>query len=154
MASKKRRSGKTTVLKLDFAPNAEDGFTGMQADLKLNPIKTPFKIKSNTYTLISAAHTLHLIPRGEPFIKWMNECWRILKEGGQMRISTPYAGNTSFWSDPRSVNGVTPQTFFYFDPGHPTKLWGTFKPKPWKIEQTYFQQEGTIEVLLSKRAEK
>ena len=142
-----------TVLKLDFAPQKEQGFVGVVEDLHLDPTKTPFKIKSGTYTLISAAHIVHTIGRGKPFIEWMNECWRILKVGGQMRISSPYAGNTSYWSDPRSVNGITAQTFFYFDPLHPLGLYNTFKPKPWELGPVYFQQEGMVEVLLTKRAE-
>lgn len=139
------------VLKLDLAPYKEQGFIGMQEDFKHDPTVTPFPIKDEVFTLLSAAHMVHTIGRGKPFIEWMNECWRVLKYDGQLRISTPYAGNTSFWSDPRSVNGLTPQSFFYFDPLHPTGMYKTFKPQPWKIEQTFFQVEGMIEVLLSKR---
>lgn len=33
-------------------------------------------------------------------IKFMNECWRVMKEDGQLLISTPYAGSFGYWQDP------------------------------------------------------
>lgn len=139
------------VLKLDLAPYPGENFIGMTVDLKHDPVITPFPIADEQFTLISAAHVAHHVQRGKEFIKWMDECWRILKQGGQMRLSAPYAGNTAFWTDPLAVNGITPQTFYYFDPLHPTGLYKTFKPHPWEIKETYFQAEGSVEILLIKR---
>src|SRR2546421_152960 len=39
------------------------------------------------------------------FLRFMDECWRIMKPGGQLMITTPYAGSFGFWQDPTHING-------------------------------------------------
>lgn len=115
---------------------------------------TPWPFPTESVTLLSASHVVeHINPHDFGFIKFMDEAWRVLKYGGQFRISTPYAGSTGYWSDPTHVNPCTHHTFHYFDPLQVTGLYSEYKPKPWKIEQLYFQIDGNLEVLLSKRYE-
>lgn len=123
-------------------------------DIVWDLTKTPWPIPDNTFTLVSASHVLEHIPRENGvFIDVMNECWRVLKYDGQMRIAVPFAGSTMFWADPTHVNGIVPQTFHYFDPLAPMKTYHVYKPKPWKIEQCYWQPDGILECLLTKRRE-
>lgn len=142
---------KKKVVKLDLSPKKDEGFVGMVEDIRHDPLELPWPVRSDSVTLISAASVVHRVdPRQRGFIKFMDEAWRVLKEGGQMRIATPYGVNTGFISDPLSLNACTPQTFHYFDPQQGTKLYERYKPRPWKIESCYWQVDGLMEVLLSK----
>lgn len=134
------------VLKVDLGTiNPEEGFVAC-------PLKMKLPFPDHSVTLLSAAHVIEKIPR-EKFIDFMNECWRVLKIDGQMRIAAYYGGSTPFWADPTHVNGCTMQTWSYFDPeSYEGNLYKKYKPKPWKIVSCYVQTEMTMEVLLSKRA--
>jgi len=133
------------VIKVDLGTKTpEDGFIAC-------PITKRFPFPDNSVTLLSAAHVIEKIPR-DKFIFFMDECWRVLKEDGQLRIAAYYGGSTPFWADPTHVNGVTIQTFNYFDPeGMGGALYKKYKPKPWRVLTCFVQVECTIEVLLSKR---
>ena len=61
-------------------------------------------------------------------IDLMNECWRVMKPGGQVLISTPYAGSFGYFQDPTHCNPANEATFTYFDPAYP--LYGIYRPKP------------------------
>lgn len=94
----------------------------------------------------------HIIEHIKPWltIDLLNELWRIMKLGGQLALSTPYAGSTGFWQDPTHCNGCVAATFQYFDPHYP--LWQIYKPKPWRIEKGFpaWQVNGNMEVLMEK----
>ena len=112
----------------------------------------PLPFPDETFTLISASHVLEHIPREDGvFISLMNDLWRILKKGGQFRFVVPYGGSTLYYADPTHINPIVPQTIHYFDPFASMRTYHVYKPKPWKTEQMYWQPEGTIECLLSKR---
>lgn len=133
------------VLKVDLGTKTpEEGF--IPCDIKK---RLPFP--DNSITLISAAHSLEKVPR-EKFMALMDECWRVLKVDGQFRIAMYYGGSTPFWADPHNVNGLTIQSWHYFDPlALDGALYKKYKPKPWKIAQVFVQTECTMEVLLIKR---
>lgn len=133
------------VIKLDLGVETpEDGFIAC-------PITRRLPYPDYSVTLLSAAHVIEKIPR-DRFIAFMDECWRVLKEGGQLRIAAYYGGSTPFWADPKHVNGTTIQTWNYFDPeGGGGMLYQKYKPKPWKILSCFVQVQCTIEVLLEKR---
>jgi predicted SAM-dependent methyltransferase len=113
----------------------------------------PWPFGDHTATLIKASFVVEKInPANNGFIKFMNECWRILKTGGQLMISTPYAGSQSYWSDPTNINGCTAHTWEWFDPLHPANHYKDYKPLPWEITKgPFFQSDGLLEVLLVKR---
>lgn len=147
------------ILKLDIGGgfNPEKGFINMdmralpEVDVVHDVEAMPWPFPDKTFTLLSAAHIIeHINPHKFGFIKFMNECWRILKYDGQFRISTPYGGSTHYLSDPTHVNPVVPHTFHYFDPFQMTKLYNQYEPAPWKIQQLYWSPDGNIECLLSK----
>ena len=114
---------------------------------------TPWPLPDNCATLVMASHIVeHINPAKEGFIKFMDECWRVLKIGGQMMIATPYAGSEGYWSDPTHCNPCTVQTWGYFDPENTGNLYEVYKPKPWRVVQCFFQSNGNMEVLLQKRS--
>lgn len=148
---RRKATDKDTVIKVNLSPRPEEGFVQIK-----DPLKLPWPLKDSSVTLLSAAGIVHRInPVDKGFIKWMDEAWRVLKVGGQMRIATPYGVGAGFISDPCSLNPCTPQTFHYFDPEQATMLYAKYHPKPWKIEPNgvFWQTDGLLEILLSKRAD-
>lgn len=87
-------------------------------------------------------------------MRFMDECWRVSRDDGQLAVVLPYAGSSGFYQDPTHASPITEATFFYFDPSHQSNLWSIYKPKPWKIDLSAYQANGNIEVILSKRAMK
>ena len=111
-------------------------------------------IKKGLVTEKEITETIGEIAPGPIFMRFMDEVWRILKPGGQFMAAFPFAGSGGFWQDPTHINGITHHTLAYFDPldagGH---LYKIYKPKPWKINFSSWNQEGNMEVVLEKRLE-
>lgn len=156
------RIHKDDILKLDLGcgDNKLDDHIGMDlvdqrgVDVVWDMTKTPWPFPDATFALISSSHSLeHVSREGGAFLRVMNECWRVLKFDGQMRVATPYGGSTMYFADPTHVNPIVPQTFHYFDPMAPLKTYHVYKPKPWRIDQMFFAPDGIIECLLTKRRE-
>lgn len=89
---------------------------------------------------------------GPAFLNVMNEVWRVMKVGGQFAFVVPHAASQGFQQDPTHINMINETTMMYFDPLHPSGLYGFYRPKPWKLEQQYAQLNGNLEVVLVKRA--
>ena len=151
---------KNTVVKLDVGSgeNQEPGFINMdRRKLKgvdiVQDVEKPWSLPDECITLIMARHLVeHINPANQGFLKFMDECWRVLKVGGQMMLVTPYAGSAGYWADPTHINGCTPKTWSYFDPLDSNGLfYYQYRPKPWKILKCFFQVDGNMEVLLEKR---
>ena len=119
--------------------------------------KLPWPFPDSSIDLIRADNIISKVRReGNQFIKFMDECWRILKNNGEFMIATPYAGSYQFYQDPLNINPCNECTFAYFDPLEPIAgqdLYKLYKPKPWKIKHMSFQLNGMMEVLLEKRKE-
>lgn len=75
----------------------------------------------------------------DEFKEVMNECWRVLKQGGYLWIKSPDALNwfEGAFADPTHKRFfVWPRSFYYVQGGHPTyenygKEYGF---KPWKVK--------------------
>ncbi len=115
----------------------------------------PWPFQDESVLQILASHVVeHVNPADGHFLRWMNECWRILVPNGVMGIVAPYAGSHGFWQDPTHCNGVNETTFAYFDPEHPSignGLWGFYQPQPWRIRECFWSPVGNIEVIMEKR---
>ncbi len=123
-------------------------------DIVLDLEKTPYTdIPSNCAKLIIASHIVeHIKPW--LFIDVMNEWWRILKKGGQLVISTPYAGSAGFWQDPTHIKGFNEMSFAYFDPLEKNcgdTLYKIYRPNPWMLKEQHWNMSGNLEILLLKR---
>lgn len=153
---KKRNQG----IKLDVACGAhKQGPEWVGIDIQKFPgvdivhdIETyPWPLPNECVSLAVASHIVeHINPAKFGFINWMNECWRVMKPGGELMIATPYAGSPGYWWDPTHVNGCTEVTWTYFDPTHESKFWEFYKPKPWKIKTNLWNMNGNLEVVLIK----
>lgn len=153
-----------SVIKLDLGGGTtpQEGFINMDirdlpsVDVVHDWEAIPWPFPDASLSLIMAGHVVeHVNPANFGFIKWMNEAWRILKHGGQLMISTPFAGSMGYWSDPTHVNPCTNVTWEWFDPlaSSGSGLYRMYSPKPWKIEKLYWSLDGNMECLLSKRRE-
>jgi len=97
---------------------SESPFRYVQANLSLSPI--PFE--SDTFDSISAFDFIEHVPRqvvidGDialPFIRLMNEIWRVLKPGGLFYAVTPAYPSPAAFQDPTHVNIITIKTHDYF----------------------------------------
>jgi len=160
---KKLLKNKGAIIKLDLGSgeNQEPGFINIDCR-KLPGVhivhdveSLPWPLPDGCATLVMARHLVeHINPAKGGFIKFMDECWRVLKYEGQMMILTRYGGCSFYWADPTHVNGCSPETWSYFDP-HAAGgiLYGHYRPKPWKILNCFYQVNGNMEVLMSKRRE-
>lgn len=85
----------------------------------------PFK--DGSFAAINAVHVLEHIPN---IVKTMNECYRVLQDGGEMTIRVPGFPNVEAVQDPTHIRFFVPETFGYFTrKGALTGLKHTFKQK-------------------------
>ena len=149
---------KNSGIKLDIGcgDHKQKGFMGMDfrktknSDLVWNCENVPYPIPDAVCTTILCSHLIeHLKPW--LIIDIINEWWRISKVGGQLWLSTPYAGSFGFWQDPTHTKPWNEATAEYFDPSK--FLFNIYKPKPWKIIKNDWYQQGNLEIILEKRPE-
>ena len=117
--------------------------------------KTPWPFSNECADLLAAPFLIEKInPHKYGFIKFMDEAWRVLKQGGQFMISTTYGGSYQYNQDPTNVNPCNEATFCYFDPLDQMakgELYKVYHPKPWKVMTLAFKVGDYLEVLLEKR---
>jgi len=82
--------------------------------------------------------------------RFMDECWRVTKVGGQAAFALPYATSSGFHQDPTHSSPINEATWAYFDPTHQSGLCSIYRFKPWRIEMCTFQVNGFMEVILEK----
>lgn len=131
----------------------QPGFIGMDKR-KLDDVEIvhdaevfPWPFEDNSVSVIKMSHFVEHV---KPWltVDLINECWRILEPDGKLLISTPYAGGFRYWQDPTHCNGFNEATFSYFDPREP--LYQIYRPKPWRIDNLFWQIHGDIEVSMTK----
>ena len=121
--------------------------------------ETPWPLPDECVLTATASHVLeHINPHKGVFINVMNEIWRVLKPNGQFAFVVPHASSHGYQQDPTHCNMLNETTMHYFDPDPEgrsmgAQLYNFYRPKPWKIERQYFNPQGNLEVLLTKRLE-
>lgn len=111
-----------TIIKYDIAcgNNKQQGFVGVditregtQADIVYDLEKFPWKFaKDNTVDEIFCSHYVEHTP---DLIKFMDECYRILKTGGKMTVFAPYYSSIRAWQDPTHKRAISEASFIYFN---------------------------------------
>jgi predicted SAM-dependent methyltransferase len=107
----------------------------------------PWQIKSASVDLAMASHLVEHI-KSWLSLDFMNEVWRILKDGSMFFVSTPYAGSFRYFQDPTHCNPWNEATVEYFIKDTP--LYNIYKPKPWKLEKRVYHIQGDLEFVLTK----
>lgn len=117
--------GKEHLFGLDIRDDAQDilaqrGIVMRKANLIFEPI--PFE--DNYFSSVSAIDFLEHIPRQivlnspneaiYPFIRLMNEIWRVLEPGGRLLAVTPVYPSPLTFADPTHVNPISVNTHEYF----------------------------------------
>ena len=142
------------LLHIGCGENPQAGFVGMdnrnfpKVDIVHDYEKFLWPIKTESVISIVTSHVIEHI---KPWfmIKWMDECWRVLKKEGRLAITMCYGYSDRFLQDPTHCNPRNELTWTYFDPKFP--LYQIYKPKPWKIiAGPFYQMQGDMEVLLEK----
>ena len=109
-------------LKLDLAcgQRKEEGYHGVDiapgeaVDTVMDLEKFPWKIKANSAEDIVCSH---YVEHTKDLIKFMDECYRILKPGGKMKVVAPYYNSIRAWQDPTHTRAISDATFLYFNKG-------------------------------------
>ena len=113
--------------------------------------KFPWPLKDNSCHIIIGHNIVQKI---KPWlmIDFMNEVWRVIKPGGQVAFSTPYAGSHGYYADPRNCNPINETTFFFFDPFYKS-LYEHYQPKPWMIDRgsPVWTVAGVLEIAMRPR---
>ena len=147
---------KGILLDIGCGENKQQGFVGMDkreldgVDIVHDLEDFPYPLEDECCLTIKGSHIYEHI---KPWlsIDFMNELWRLLKVGGQLMLSLPYGWSYGYIQDPTHCNPANEATFTYFEKGKP--LYNIYKPKPWKIEFSAYQQTGNIEVIMRKLEE-
>jgi SAM-dependent methyltransferase len=155
----KKKKAKTVShgirLHLGCGDDKQEGFIGMDnndhqcVDIVHHIESFPYPIDDESCHVILAAQVAeHIDPRLT--IDFFNELWRIMRPGGQLILSVPYAGSIMYWDDPTHCNGFIETTFSYFDFRH--SFWQKYKPCPWSIDKGFplWQSTGLLECVMTK----
>lgn len=111
-------------MKLDLACGnmKTEGFLGVditkertQADIVQDLEKFPWQFEDNSIDEIICNH---YIEHTSDLIKFMNELYRIMKNGGRVTFVAPYYSSVRAWCDPTHKRTISENTFFYFE-----KVW-------------------------------
>jgi len=106
------------LLRLDLAcgQNKQAGFIGVDiagdADIIQDLEVFPWQFDDNSVDEIFCSH---YVEHTSDLIKFMDECYRILKAGGRMTIIAPYYSSMRAWQDPTHVRAISEASFLYYN---------------------------------------
>lgn len=91
-------------------------------------------IESDQADLVYISGVLEQIGPNEELMHALNECWRVLKPGGQIVIVVPNAKHAIAHRDPMDIRKFTPATFAYFIAGQQEyeDYGSVYGFKPWR----------------------
>jgi SAM-dependent methyltransferase len=97
-----------------------DFIDGEYIDVVHNLNEYPYPFKTGEASKIKAIDVIEHLPThidGYPTVlKFIEECHRILKTGGELFLQTPHWQSKNLWIDPTHVRGFDERSFDYFDP--------------------------------------
>lgn len=117
-------------------------------DIVHSLLDIPWPLPDTCCKRILASHILEHLPPDRIFAV-MDECWRVMQPQGQLLIAMPYANSARAMQDPshyRCWNEVCAQ---YYDPDY--GLFQVYWPRPWKIEQHYWDELQDLRIIFAKR---
>lgn len=147
-------------IRLDIAcgGNKNPNFVGIDirplpgVDIVHNLEEYPWPLPDGCVLMATASHFVeHINPAQFGIIKFFDEVWRVMKEGGEFAIVTPHGLSQGFRQDPTHTKAWDEASFCYFDPLDPSNLWGIYQPKPWQIKYLSWSPSTNIECILVKR---
>jgi SAM-dependent methyltransferase len=159
IAAMLKKNNQGIKLDLGGGGNPQPGFVNIdvrklpEVDIVHDLEKFPWPLPDESVGFMIASHVLeHIDPAHGNFLKFMDECWRVLKPGAEFMIAVPYAGSAGFYQDPTHCNPCTERTWAYFDPLEAGGgLYRIYEPAPWHIKMSTWNAYGNMEVVLVKR---
>lgn len=146
------------MLDVGCGASKQPGFTGMDhqalegVDVVHSWNEFPWPFEDESVLRLLASHVVeHVSSIDGHFLRWMDECWRILQPDGEMMIACPYAGSPGDFQDPTHCHHVSEAQWWYFDPEHASTYYQFYRPRPWKVELNLGHLNGTLEIVLRKR---
>lgn len=76
--------------------------------------KFPYPFKDNSIDAIFASHFVEHL-NGSDRVQFMNECYRILKLGCNMKLIHPYGWSNRAFQDPYHLSFINADSYAYFD---------------------------------------
>lgn len=123
---------------LDINPSRDDV---IECDFENS--KLPFKDNS-----VDELRAIDVLEHLHKLIPFMNECYRVIKEGGVFYIEVPMFPSNAAIADPTHVRYFVPDTFKYIGEYQDTQdMYGI---KPWRIKSLETKKENRIFVELIK----
>lgn len=123
--------GVAAPLKLNLAcgERKREGYVNVDVSADVKPdlahdlFRYPWPWVDDSVEEISCEHFIEHIParcccsmnRREPFFEFFDECWRIMKPGGVMKIVTPSVLSERAFQDPTHTRFIARATFAYLD---------------------------------------
>ena len=83
-------------------------------DIVMDLEKYPWKFEDDSVDAINVSHYLEHVT---DIIKFMDECYRIMKVGAQMSIVSPYYSSVRATQDPTHKQFISEMTFLYYNKG-------------------------------------
>lgn len=106
-------------------------------------------VKQESFKIIIAEDVLEHL---DDFIHFFDECWRILRPGGQIVVQVPRYDSENVWRDPTHRRGYHADCFRYLDPdSFWGRKYGMYTDKKWKVNT--IQDGDNILAILSVRKE-
>jgi predicted SAM-dependent methyltransferase len=118
-----------TAVKLDLAcgQSPQEGFTGVdyfgEPDVQLDLFEFPWPWETSSVDEVFSSHFVEHIPHRLP--EWprnvdgldlfMDECWRILKPGGTLRIIHPYGQSSRALQDRGHERYLVAESWWYYN---------------------------------------
>ncbi len=109
------------MVRLDLAcgKNKKADFTGIDR-VQLPGVDIVFDLEKFPWTFaedgsVDEIYCCHYIEHTEDVIKFMDECYRILKTGGSMTIIAPYWTSVRAWQDPTHKRAISEMSFLYYN---------------------------------------
>lgn len=110
----------TQDLKLNLASGHSrmEGFLNVdiaslpEVDRVVDLQKFPWPFEADSVAEIVCSHYIEHTP---DMIAFMDECWRILKPKGVLRIIAPYYTSARCWQDPTHLRAISERSFLYYN---------------------------------------
>jgi predicted SAM-dependent methyltransferase len=118
-----------TKIDLACGNSKREGFIGIDiaqtdsTDYIVDLTKYPWPIESNSVEELNCSHYIEHIPHDvnnpndtrDGLIQFMDECYRILKSEGKLRIIVPFLTSVRAFQDPTHQRFICKETFQYFN---------------------------------------
>lgn len=142
-------------LNIGCGENKKAGYVNLDWNDDFKPdvladITKEWPFQDDYFEEITADFVFGLIHDSKDFRFALNECWRVLKDGGELIIKVPNALHPEdAFRDPMECRWFTPNTFDHFNYKHNRFINLKYGFKPWKIIAVYEDEYMRLRAIMS-----